>query len=621
MIRALLASACLASLAVAGPLEDSLTTEERAVLTELDAERLIKARGLAEKLLAKDPGSFIGAWAMARTHHDEEGNHARALAWVRRAQTLLGDRDAEWAKKALLEEYFLLAEMNENEAALAVLDRHAARYGEPTAAFRIWPLFKLGRNRESREIATRLAASTDWDDKVDGYNGMLSIAFEEHDRAESYRWAMEAIGVTQGQNCTIMRNAAGTAFTMLRLDEAEELATRATKTKHCMDPVDNMRASLALTMGQFQQAIAALESAGRQRIEKRYRPHFALVRRAVLVDLLDGVGKHAEALKLASELYGQQQRIGVTSSPREIERLSRTIRLAFALDGRLTQLREQAGYAERPGGALALAPEVSSLVAKRWEVRRALLQLLAEPERLAYLARPNLAEPSDWPSWRIGDLTPVVGTGVMRAAIARARLLDAQTPAAAGYLDALEGEVAFRAGELDDAVRLAQRALEALSPRAAMWRWRTQAWRADALRRLGRNADARADYQELLQRWPTAFRLFDLRVPAVISTDGSALATETAGRLARSTRFEVASQAPFRLAVASAGEQVEICLRDELGSQLACATGEGAPAALEAFHGAAFSPRISLTQSDLRSLDGSPVRVGADTALKKLLGP
>ena len=30
--------------------------------------------------------------------------------------------------------------------------------------------------------------------------------------------------------------------------------------------------------------------------------------------------------------------------------------------------------------------------------------------------------------------------------------------------------------------------------------------------------------------------------------------------------------------------------------------------ALEAFHVAAFSPKVSLTQSDLKSLDGSPVR-------------
>jgi tetratricopeptide (TPR) repeat protein len=620
-MRLPLLAAVLAMSALAGPLDESFTAEERALMAELDAERLIKARTLAEALLAKAPESFVGAWAMTRVHHDEEGNHARALAWVRRAQKLLGDRDVDWAKKLLLEEYYLLAEMDRNEDALAVLDRHAKLYGEPSAALRIWPLFKLGRNAESRAIALRLAASSDFEDRVDAYNGLLSIAFEEHDRHESYRWAMEAVAITQNQNCTILRNAAGTAFTMLRLDEAEELATRAKKTRFCIDPVDNMRASLALVMGQFQNVISALQSSRATRIEKRYRPHFAGGRRQVLVDLLDAVGKHGEAVTMAADLYRQQARIGVSSSPPAVERLARTFRYALALDGRITQLREQLSTAELPGGPAAIASELSALVARRWEVRRALLQIVSEPGRMVLLMRPNLGEVADSPSYRVSELMPVVGTGVMRAAIARARLADADTPAATPYFDALEGEVAFREGRLEEAVALAHRALEAFSPREAMWRWRTQTWRADALRRLGRSQEARADYQELLQRWPTGFRWYDLRIPAEVRDDGSAPAKETARRLRRSTRFDVTAGAPFQLAVESDGASVSICLRDDLGTLFSCATGEGATAALDAFHAAAFSPRISLTQSDLRSLDGSPVRVGADAALQKLLTP
>jgi hypothetical protein len=42
---------------------------------------------------------------------------------------------------------------------------------------------------------------------------------------------------------------------------------------------------------------------------------------------------------------------------------------------------------------------------------------------------------------------------------------------------------------------------------------------------------------------------------------------------------------------------------------------------LEKFHAAAFSPKVSLKQSDLNSLDGTTVRVGADEVLKGVLGP
>ena len=76
------------------------------------------------------------------------------------------------------------------------------------------------------------------------------------------------------------------------------------------------------------------------------------------------------------------------------------------------------------------------------------------------------------------------------------------------------------------------------------------------------------------------------------------------------------------------GDSVEICLSDESGQQFACAAGEKKAdeeatlmAALDAFHSAAFSPKVALTQSDLSSLDGSPIRVSADEVLKGVLGP
>ncbi|MFZ5443074.1 MAG: tetratricopeptide repeat protein [Myxococcota bacterium] len=600
-------------------LEDGFTPAERALLVEVDQQHFIKARDQAEKILADTPGSFAATWAMARVHHDEEGNHARALAWVRRAQKLLGERDRDWAIKLLLEEHFILAEMNRNEEALEVLDRYEEKYGPPPAHLRIWPLFKSGRSEEARVIALKLtSADSEWD-RADGYNGLLSIAFEEHDRQGTWDWAMKGVRATP-QNCTIVRNAASAAFTRLRLDEAEELSLKAKKLKDCIDPVDNQLASLAILMGQFQQAVSALESSRTTYIEKRYRPHFALARRGVLVDLLDAVGQPAEAVKLARELYGQQQRMGASSSAPEIERLSRTLRYSYALDGRVAQLEEQAAYAELPGGPAVVAAELSRTLAARWEVRRALVQLLSGDERLLLMTRPAMGEVSDWPSWRTGDLIDVVGTGVMRASIKRARVVDAHFPETEAPLDALEAEVAFHEGNWKDTVRLASSALERLPKREAMLRWRVMTVRGEALRRLGRLQEAQADFAELLQRWPTAFRAFHLAVPVKLTHDGSALAKDTAARLGRSPRFTVQDQAPWQLLVTGRAPAVDVCLLDSNGGQLACASGEGASKALDAFHAAAFAPKVSLTQSDLKSLDGSPVRVGADQALKGLLG-
>ncbi|MFT3712393.1 MAG: hypothetical protein QM817_32500 [Archangium sp.] len=624
MLRAaFLAVVLLGSAAARAAFGDAFTADERALLDEVDQQHFIKARDKAEKILAGNPKSFPAAWAMARIHHDEEGNHPRALAWVRKAEKILDDADREWAIKCLLEEHFILAEMNRNEEAIAVLDGFEKKWGPPPPYLRIWPLFKSGHMKEAREIATKLAASDDEGDRADGYNGLLSIAFEEHDREGTYKWSMAGVDATSGKNCTIVRNAASAAFTRLKLDEAEQLSAKARKLKDCIDPVDNQIASLAIVMGQFQQAVAALESSKSSYIEKRYRPHFALVRRGVLVDLLEAVGQNKEAEKLAAELYGQQQRMGASSSSMEIERLTRVLRYDFALDGRITQLEEEMAMAPLPSGPTALASELARLVAARWEVRRGLIQLLSGDDRLLLLTRPAMGEVSDWSHWRTGDLIEVVGTGVMRASIKRAREVDAKFPEATPLIDALEGEVAWREGNWKEAIRLAEAALAKMQKRDALWRWRVMAYRAGSLVKLGRNTDARADQQELLQRWPTAFRIMRLQVPVVVSSDSSTTGKDVADRLSRSPRFDVQEKAPFRITVTGRGNSkaVDACLLDDNGSQLACASGDDPDKAIEAFNNAAFSPKVSLTQSDLRSLDGSPVRVGADKALKGLLGP
>ncbi len=606
---------------LASAVDDAMTPEERALLTELDGEHFIKARDAAEKILAKNPTSFAATWAMARVHHDEEGNHARALFFLKKAQALAGTQDRAWGVKLLLEEYFILQEMNRNNEALEVLDRHAALYGQPATALRIWPLLKAGRYDEAKAISRRLAGSDDFQERLDGFNGLLSVAFEQHDREGTYRWAVEGVNVTQGESCTLLRNAASSSFSRIKLDEAESYLLRASKkVRDCVDPADNQLASLYLVMGEFQKALSALESSRGRPIEKRYRPQFALGRRAVLTDLLIALGKENEAFTMAGDLYAQQTRTGMTSGSDRIERLSRTLRYSFALDGQLAVLKERASYAELPTGVVGPMAELTRLSGVRWELRQSLVQLLAEDDRLSLMVRPNSGEIADWSSWRMGDLTDIVGTGTMRTALARARVADAAFPETVAYLDALEGEVAYRSGWLEEADRLAAQALKTLPKQEALWRWRTLAWRADVLRRLGRSGEARSAYQEVLQRWPTTLRLLELALPATLEGDGSQVARDTVTRLNRSTRFAIASEAPFRLRVEAREKGVEICLRDDAGTQFACASGETPTAALEAFHSVAFSPRISLTQSDLRSLDGSPVRVGTDQALQKVLG-
>lgn len=611
----------LVSITVGSAFDDAFTAEERALLKELDGRHFIKARRAAEEVLKKNPDSFVATWTMARVHHDEEGNHARALFYLGKAKELLDDRDDTWGRLLLLEEYDTLFEMARNADALEVLDRYEERYGPPPPQLRIWPLFKLGRFAEAEERAMRLSGSKDVQDRIWGYNGLLSIAFEKHDRKLAYKWAMEGVRATDEKSCTVLLNAGGTAFTNFDFKQAEELMLRADKATDCTATPYDQLAVLATLQGEPQKALSALQTSRKRRVEKRYRPQFALVRREVLCDLLGVLGKELDAYKLSSELYRQPARTGMTSSPPQVERLRRTMRHVWALDGLVRKLEEQASFGPRVSGLAKASPELASAMATRWELKRALMQLLAESDRLLLVVRPNLSDVGDFGAWRTPDLIDVIGSGVMRTALSRARQADGTEPPVGAYFTAFEAELELRDGNEENAIRLATEALAGIPREEALLRWRMQAVRAVALRREGRSGDARADLETLLRQWPTIFRLLDVRLPVALSHDGSSLAEDAASRLRRSRRFEVDDAAPFKLRVDSQGKDVVICLTDASGSRYTCSSADSVDKALETFHADAFSPKVSLTDSDLRSLDGSPVRVSADEALKKVLEP
>jgi hypothetical protein len=628
---ALLAIAAAAAAAAADPVLDRATPAERALLTKVDAQLYVKARDEAQAILAANPRSFPAAWAMALVEHDEEGNHARALYWVRQARDLLLAQlgpEPTWHKKVWLEEIQLLHEMDRNLEVLAALDRFQARYGPGHEELRIWPLFKLGRGREAREIAVRLAASDSWSDRASGYNGMLAIELEAHDRAATYRWSVDAVRATQERSCVILRNAAEAAVARFRLDEAEDFALRAHKAEvhDCSLSGYDQLAALYIVEGEFQKALSAIETMKGEHIIKRYRPHYALTRRTILSDLLYALGKVEDAERMAGELYGLPERTGMVSNPPAVERFARSHRYFAALDARLLLLTEKASY--RPLFARA-SLETARLALSEWEVRRALIQLASDEDLLTTFVRPDLADIGDLAPWRVGGLIEVLGSGVLKAVVARARALDAGFPEAAAYYDAFAGEIAFREGDLESAVRLAGAAVAGLPRQEAMIRWRTLAWQADALRQLGRARAADPAYHEVMQKLPSVMRVLDLRVPASLWSDGSALGRAALGRLAGSRRFlTTAGEAPFQLRASDRGGALEVCLVDARGGQLACATGEKRPqladtvlSGLDAFHAEAFSPRVALKQTDISSLDGSPMRVSADQVLKGVLEP
>ena len=594
-----------------------MTPEERELLDTLDREKYIKARELAQKVLEKNPKSFIGTWSMAVVHHEEEGNYARALYHVNRAEELLRAQglDPTWHAKVMRQRIETLGEMDRTAEQIVEIDRLAKLYPPGVSSRKIWPLVKQRRFVEAKALAQSLESSEDPNERVSALNGLLTIEEEQRKREEAFQAGRTAVERFP-QSCILNRNAGVIAWERFKPQLAEEWLLRGA-TAPDFDCGGSPYADLAwhyLLGGQINQSVEALKKSNTIAVRRKDRAYQGILRRALLADLVYVLGKVEDAERLAQEVYEQPERVGQTSNSAAFARLTRTLRYWLALDARANLEDERASY-RHVGYHATLRTKIALA---RWEVRRALFQLASDEDALIAVTRPNLSD-VHVARWTVGAFADILGSGVMETAIAKARELDKEFPEAAPYLDALSGEVAFRRDELANAIEYANRALAGIPSADGLIRWYVMTWRADARWREGDYDGALADYHEVLLKLPSTIRILDLAVPVEITHDGSARAREVADDVADSSRFKSSSRG-FKIAVSTQGKTVTACLTDRNGMQFACGSSEGdAGAVLDAFHAAAFSPKVSMTQADLNSLDGNTSSRTADQVLEGLL--
>lgn len=594
-----------------------VTPEEQELLGELGREKFIKARELATKILEKNKRSFVATWGMAIVHHEEEGNFARALFHITRAEELLRAQglDPAWHAKVIKQKAETLGEMDRTADQIAELDRLARLYPPGAQARKIWPLIKQHRFDEAKALAESLVSSEDPNERVSALNGLLTLEEEQRHREAAFQAGRTAVERFPN-SCILNRNAGLLAWERFKPQIAEEWLIRGSTASE-IDCGGSPYSDLAwhyLLGGDISQAVAALKKSNAQPVRKKDRAYQGLLRRALLADLVYVLGKVEEAEQLAQEVYEQPERVGQTSNSAAMARLTRTLRYWLALDARANLEEERASYRHIGSGAVGR----TKIALARWEVRRALFQLSVDADALITITRPNLSD-IHVARWTVGALTEILGPGVMTTAIAKARELDKEYPEAAPYLDALSGEVAYRRGELGDALGYADKALAGLPNADGLIRWYVMTWRADARWREGNIDGALADYHEVMQKLPSTFRILNTKIPVEITHDGSGRAEAIADALGDSPRF-TSSKRGFKLNVTTSGKSVTVCLTDRNGLQFACAGSEGSDEkVLDTFHTTAFSPKVAVTQADLSSLDGAPSSRSSDQVLEGLL--
>ncbi len=610
---------------------------ERAALMSLDSDKYIRAREQAEKILVERPDSLIAQWVLARVFHVEEANLPRALFLLRKAKRRFEQTfsarpgtalSQAWHRKLLMEETWIVGEMDRPNERLQLLSDYNALYKPRRYDLRMWPLMKLRRFEEARQLGRMLARSDDFNERVRGWNGLLATEAEALDRTATFQVGQQAIRATQSKSCVILGNTSESALAVFRFDSAEELARRALKASHsdCSNTPYARLAMVYLVTGEFQSTVSAIENVQKAPIIKRYRQQFEMANKALLTDLLFALGKFEEAETFAREMFDMPDRGGMTSASRDDVALAYAITYAQVLRARIGQERERAS-ARSLTGSLPHIGTTLALRAELFRARRQALRLGAQPAALSTMLRPFLRPllPHAHPA-----MAEAVGRGVVNKAVAAARLADSGSPQVQGYLDAVEGWLAYVDGDVERSRALGERALAPLPGRSKLARWRLMGWLGDAHLRAGDVAAARTMWTTVLQKQPTVFRQLGLSLPVAIETDGSEVADELQDLLEDSPRLDAdGADLGFVVDISSEDGIVASCLRDRLGYRFGCAhveptdtpdSDDPAVQVADAFHTTVFATRIALTQSDINSLDGSPMRVDADRVLQQVLG-
>ncbi|PJB44801.1 MAG: hypothetical protein CO108_08235 [Deltaproteobacteria bacterium CG_4_9_14_3_um_filter_63_12] len=625
------------------------TVAEKEALATLEAGKNIRAREQAEAIL-EDEDSFIATFVRAEVYFTEEANLARALFLMRKAEDMLldaystppEDREAvRWHKKVLMEEVWILAEMDDREGQLAVLERYDSYYQPSIEEYRIWPLVKLERYDEAQEIGERLIYSDDFQVRLKAYNGLMALGDEKRDRKMTLKWGVEGIEKTQEKSCVIAANVGLSAMQNLLFDDAEryiKIAKKAELQDCSLNPLAQA-AQLYLLQGEFQKTISTFEQLRKEPFDPRMRAQFEMHNKSRFVELLYALGQFEAAEERAFAVMSAPDRAGMTSASEENRELVNVVLYWLTLQARQVQERERA--AVRPFfDSVGIWNKAGLRSLDQWEKKRMAIRLATQQKLMVTIIRPYF---TDIAPWYLGAVIDLLGPGVVKKAVAEARDADADVETKlgeelGGYFDALDGEASWKGGDADEAIRLGRSALERLPKQTLLLRWRVQAWLSAILWERGEQEEALEMMHEVMVKYPTAFRILDLEVPVRLEGGGSDDAEQLMRLLLSSPRLRI-EDGGFTVNVNGHDDKVSTCLLSAKGFNYGCSEwsreaidkaaadddedelddDERWARGADAFHDTVFAPKVELTQADINTLDGRPSRVGAEEAVDKLL--
>ena len=565
-------------------------SEQRAlqICDALALKENVKARELAQRWVAEQPGSAAAQFALAEVLVRVEGNLARALFHLNRAEELtnyasmgraIAAGNAEWHYLTLSQLSYIHQLMGNQEASLSYLDKVESVYGQEMESFRGWPLIKMQRWDEARESANKvLSTSNDPRERSRAWNTLCAVELASLRPSDSLEACDKSLSEDENLSddddsyidTVYLLNAAEVALSMLRFTEAEEYLTRASRSLNpdsVGDPWINLL-YLYMNQSRFDEARSALDNLLIWRDQQE--PIVGVMNRAehflVSASFLMLAGYPEDAATLSATALNQPDRTGSFSADEaqkdSIAALINHIANRTAYEHQL----ERAAWLDFPQ-SLSARIDALGFWFKSWRSGRHAASLFAQPLTLMNRLRPYAPLDVHIPEWIEPELVSLLGEGVI-ASILERTLEEGAFTLNQGYYFAYHTEVSALKGNDEASLEYANRALALLPPEENMLRARLSVRVAQLAWNRGNTEVALNNYELALQSDPSIFRRLGLTIPVNITSVDAPFERQVSDYLEASPRFR-AHPDGLNLEVFPQNE-LTICLSSRTGVPLSC---------------------------------------------------
>jgi tetratricopeptide (TPR) repeat protein len=595
-------------------------------------KQTVKARELAQQWLVEEPDSPAAQFAFSEVLFTVEGNMARALFHLNRAEELtdytslddaIESGNLQWHYLTLSQLSYVHQLMGDQVKSLAYLDLISQIYGQDVESFRGWPLIKLKDFEAARESANKVLAATDderarsraWNTLCAVELASLSpiastnacdLAISEDDSADS----------SNETDTVYLSNAAEVSLSLLQIDKAESYLDRATRYLDPDSVADPWIYKLYLTMnqGRFDEARTALDRMLVWRNQQE--PIISAMNRAehflVSANFLLLAGYAEDSIKLSMTALNQPDRNGSYSADDSqkdsyaalVNMMANRTQYQIELE-RISTL----GWLESTRARI----DSLSLLLDAWRAERRAASLFAEFDTLQNRLRPYAPLEVHIPEWVEPEIIRVMGTGVMSTILDQA-LANGAFQLNEGYYYAYKTEIFALDSDYARAIDAGAQALRLLPAQEVLLKARILTRMADASWALD-DFDNGAQFYELAYRQdPSIIRRLGTAVPVQVVADNTEIAKEIASLLEKSPRFR-AIDAGLRIEI-SAAPDVSICINTSSGVSLSCyteasteslASQRTAQEFTQRFHTKAFGLGYDISKAQRSILLGSSV--------------